>query len=189
MLLKEHGITALCDVRSDPHSRVNPQFNREKLKEALRQNQISYVFLGKELGARTNDRSCYVGGKVQYELLARTELFHKGIGRIREGMKRYQLALMCAEKDPIECHRTILVARQLDALGFPIKHILEDSTLESHEHALARLLHRLNLPDHDMFRSREAVIGDAYRIQGDRIAYEANAVEAHHAKPKRSVVR
>jgi uncharacterized protein (DUF488 family) len=189
MLLKEHGITALCDVRSNPHSRVNPQFNRERLKEALQQNQISYVFLGKELGARTNDRSCYIGGKVQYELLAKTELFQKGIGRIREGMKRYRLALMCAERDPIECHRTILVARQLDALGFPIKHILEDSTLESHEHALGRLLHRLNLPDHDMFRSREAVIGDAYRIQGERIAYEANEALAHHAKLNRSAAR
>ncbi len=188
-LLKQHEITALCDVRSNPYSRVNPQFNRETLKKALQQNGIAYVFLGKELGARSEDPSCYAHGKVQYDYLARTELFRTGIERVQEGIKRYRLALMCAEKDPIQCHRTILVARQLDALGLRIKHILEDGSVESHEHALDRLLRQLKLSDSDMFRSREAVIEDVYRIQGERLAYEQDYVPAHHTKPDKSAAK
>jgi uncharacterized protein (DUF488 family) len=74
-LLQLHHITAVCDVRSKPYSRRNPQFNREDLKETLDDNGIAYVFLGKELGARSQDAACHDGGKVQYERLAQTELF------------------------------------------------------------------------------------------------------------------
>ena len=185
ILLREHGITALCDVRSIPYSRVNPQFNREPLKQTLQQTGISFVFLGQELGARTDDPSCYIQGKVQFDHLAETELFRKGIERIREGTKRYRLALMCAEKDPIECHRTILVARQLQALGFAVAHILEDSSIETHAHALDRLLHKLNLQDQNMFRSREDMIKDAYTIQGERIAYDLTNTKANYYRMKR----
>src|SRR5258708_3603242 len=86
-LLQQHGITALCDVRSRPYSRVNPQFNREELDEALRAHSISYRFLGKELGARSADLTCYQDGKVQYERLAKTELFRYGLKRVLRGLK------------------------------------------------------------------------------------------------------
>lgn len=171
-LLKQHGITALADVRSRPYSRMNPQFNREELKDALKRNDIAYVFLGKELGARTEDPSCYVNGKVSYERLAQTELFRQGLERVEEGMRRYRVALMCAEKDPLACHRTILVARHLRARGVEVEHILENGTLENHEAAIGRLLKQLKLPEDDMFRSREELMDEAYRMQGERIAYE-----------------
>ena len=154
-LLHQHGITALCDVRSTPYSRINPQFNREDLKEALRRSNIRYVFLGKELGARSEDPACYEHGRVQYDRLAHTDLFQRGLERVQEGMKKYKLALMCAEKEPLECHRTILVARHLTALGFDVRHIHADGKLESHADALSRLARMLNLPEYDMFRSRE----------------------------------
>ena len=112
-LLCQHGITALCDVRSTPYSRVNPQFNREGLRESLRACGITYVFLGKELGARSADPTCYEYGKVKYDRLAVTDLFRQGLDRVREGTRTYRVALMCAEKEPLECHRTILVARHL----------------------------------------------------------------------------
>lgn len=171
-LLKQHGITALCDVRSKPYSRMNPQFNRETLKQTLIANNIEYVFLGKELGARSDDPSCYVCGKVRYDLLAQTGLFQNGLDRIRKGIQQYRLALMCAEKDPLECHRTILVARYLEVLGIAVAHIREDGSVENHSHAISRLLQQLKLSEHDMFRSRDEVIDDAYRLQGERIAYE-----------------
>src|ERR1700674_3398382 len=131
-LLLQHGITALCDVRSKPYSRVNPQFNREELKESLRERCIKYVFLGKELGARSEDPMCYENGKVQYDRLAHTDLFRRGLERVQNGMKDYRLALMCAEKEPLECHRTILIARHLADLGFDVQHIHADGRLESH---------------------------------------------------------
>jgi len=69
-LLKSQNITALGDVRSRPYSRMNSQFNLEPLKQSLRDADIKYVFLGKELGARSDDKSCYRNGQVQYDLLA-----------------------------------------------------------------------------------------------------------------------
>ena len=70
-LLEQHGITALGDVRSRPYSQFNPQFNREELEKALGEHGIAYRFLGKELGARSDDPSCYEGGKVQYARIDR----------------------------------------------------------------------------------------------------------------------
>ena len=182
-LLAQHGVTALCDVRSKPYSRMNPQFNREELKRALRECGMEYVFLGNELGARSEDRGCYENGKVQYDRLANTELFRRGIDRVREGMKQRRVALMCAEKEPLECHRTILVARQLAALGVRVEHIHADGSLESHDAALSRLAQMVRLPEHDLFHSREELLDDAYRRQEERIAY-AGAGNADRAAAK-----
>jgi uncharacterized protein (DUF488 family) len=173
-LLCQHGITALCDVRSKPYSRMNPQFNREELEEALLARGIAYRFLGKELGARSDDPHCYERGKVQYGRLAETDLFKHGLRRVLRGMKDgFRIALMCAEKEPLECHRTILVARHLAALGVAVAHIHADGRLENHDSALSRLARLLNLPEDDMFHSREELLDDAYRRQEERIAYEA----------------
>jgi uncharacterized protein (DUF488 family) len=170
-LLQSHSISALCDVRSQPYSRVNPQFNRETLKEALRNADIKYVFLGKELGARSEDKSCYRNGQVQYDLLAQTKLFEEGIKRVKDGARDYRIALMCAEKEPLDCHRTILVARKLCDEGLTVKHILYDGQIEEHAHAIGRLVGQLRLPGADMFREEEEVISDAYARQGSQIAY------------------
>lgn len=188
-LLKQHGITALGDIRSRPYSRMNPQFNRENLKKSLQENGIAYIFLGQELGAQSNDASCYRCGKLQYDRLAQTDLFRQGLERVRVGMQGYRLALMCAEKEPLECHRTILIARCLEALQIKVEHILEDGSLESQKNALRRLLALLRLPEHDLFRSREDMIEEAYRIQGERIAYEASQAPADGEQPMRSLSR
>jgi uncharacterized protein (DUF488 family) len=173
-LLRQYGITALCDVRSKPYSRMNPQFNREELKEALIAQGVEYRFLGKELGARSDDPNCYENGKVQYDRLAETELFKYGLKRVLRGMRDdFRIVLMCAEKEPLECHRTILVARHLVALGVTVEHILADGSLENHDAALSRLARMINLREPDLVHSREQLIADAYRKQGERIAYEA----------------
>lgn len=170
-LLKMHEITALCDVRSKPYSRVNPQFNREGLKQTLQEASIAYVFLGKELGARSDDPSCHDQGRVKFDLLSRNDLFRCGLQRVREGMSEYRLALMCAEKEPLECHRTILIARHLAVLGLTIEHIHADGRLEGHSDAVKRLIRELALPEQDMFRSPSDIVEDAYGIQEARIAY------------------
>lgn len=185
-LLKQHGINALCDVRSDPYSRVSPQFNRDALKVALWKNGVTYIFLGKELGARSEDPSCYVQGKVQYNCLAQSALFRKGIDSLLERMQGCRLAIMCAEKDPLNCHRTILVARHLDSIGIAIEHILPDGSLETHQQAVARLLRQLKVPEcDDLFRTREAIIDDAYRIQGEHIAYTAKTPDVEAVQVRR----
>lgn len=171
-MLSSNGITAIADVRSSPFSRFNPQFNREELKRSLTAKTIRYVFLGAELGARSDDPSCYVNGKVQYDRLAESPAFRFGVSRVLEGAKSHHIALMCAEKDPIDCHRTILVARDLSERGVEVIHILADGSTESHDQSMDRLLDSLGISTHDMFRTREQILEDAYRQQGSRIAYD-----------------
>jgi uncharacterized protein (DUF488 family) len=183
-LLTLHDITALGDVRSQPYSRANPQFNREELKKALKNAGIAYVFLGRELGARSDDPACYVQGRVQYDRIASTEAFQHGLERVLKGMMDYRLALMCAEKEPVECHRAILVARHLVDRGVAVQHVLADGGLERHDVTIERLRRQLSLPESDMFRSSEEVLADAYRIQESRIAYSAAGLDA--ALPTRS---
>jgi len=170
-LLKLNEITAVCDVRSSPYSRFNPQFNRETIQVELKKNGIAYVYLGKELGPRSDDPGCYENGKVQYDRLAKTDLFHEGIKRVKDGMKSFCIALMCAEKDPVMCHRTILVCRALEAEGLVICHILEDGSVESHESAMMRLREQLKLPESDLFTSSEQMVQRAYDVQGQKIAH------------------
>ncbi len=173
--LRRHGVTAVADVRSQPYSRMNPQFNRESFSSQLKEAGIAYVFLGSELGARSKDPSCYVDGKVQYDVLAGTTLFQAGLKRLLKGISNHHVALMCAEKDPLICHRTILVCRQLVAHGLKVEHILEDGRLESHKEALSRLLEELGLPERDLFRSRNEIIEEAYTRRGQKIAYTESA--------------
>lgn len=170
-LLRKHGVDAVADVRSSPFSRFNPQFNREVLERLLKENGVRYVFLGRELGARTEDQSCYENGRVHYGRLAQTRLFQSGLDRVQRGTRRYRIALMCAEKEPLECHRTLLVARALAERGMAVQHIHADGHLESHEHALERLLDLTGVPKEDMFRSKEELLAEAMARQEQHIAY------------------
>jgi uncharacterized protein (DUF488 family) len=170
-LLRLHEISAVADVRSQPYSRVNPQFNRESLQAELKVAGISYVFMGRELGARTDDRSCYINGKVQYDLVARTPCFQEGVDRVSHGSANHRIALMCAEKDPLTCHRTILVCKHLVERGHDVQHILESGRLESHGAAMVRLMSELKMGDRDLFNTREELEREAYARRGDQIAY------------------
>lgn len=188
-LLHKHEVTALVDVRSHPYSRYLPHFNQTPLKTAILNVGIQYVFLGRELGARPNDPMCYVDGKALYEKIAATELFSQGIQRLLKGAKAYTIALMCAEKDPITCHRAILVCQHLRYLKLDINHILSNGDLETHYYLEERLLKLHNLQPVELpaaiqltlfgdtsdqsiiNRPREDLLQEAYQKQGEQIAY------------------
>ncbi len=170
-LLMTNGITAIADVRSHPFSRMNPQFNQEPLKAQLKLAGIAYAPLGRELGARTSDRSCYENGKVQYYRLARTEPFRAGLNRLLEGIHTHRVALLCAEKDPITCHRMVLVCHELRRQPLDIFHIRANGSLESNSDAERRMVEAVSLPGNGLFTSAEETIEEAYRLQGDRIAW------------------
>ena len=183
-LLQQHRVTALADVRSTPYSRVNPQFNQKALKRCLTTHGIKYVFLGRELGGRSEDRTCYENGRIQYVRLARTELFRTGIERVVRGASDYRIALMCAEKEPLECHRTLLVARVLAERGVVVGHILADGRLESHEATMERLLDIVGLPHHNLFRSKDELIEEALLRQEERVAYVDERLTNNAAREK-----
>ena len=174
-LLKENGVSAVADVRSSPYSRFSPQYNTDSLRRLLLDNQIQYVFLGEELGARRSEPECYVDDVAKYELIATTEAFARGIQRLRTGLASRRIALLCAEKDPLTCHRTILVCRHLreDAA---ISHIIGPGECETQEQAETRLLSLIGLPERDLFRSRAELLDEAYTKQGEQIAYRRQAL-------------
>jgi len=179
-LLKQHDIQAIADVRSSPYSQRFPQFNREQLKNHLNQHNIQYVFLGEELGARRDEPCCYVGTRADYDLIAHTSLFKKGLNRIQQGLGRMRISLMCAEKDPMDCHRTILVSRHAQ-LFTPVTHILNDGSLESHTELETRLLERMKMGDNDFFLSNEEQLALAYKRRGEEIAYnKEREMESDH---------
>jgi uncharacterized protein (DUF488 family) len=169
-LLKKHNVQAVCDVRSVPFSRHNPQFNRRPFSQELKRLGIYYGFLGKELGARSDDPNCYVDGKVQYNYLAEEPRFVKALQRVTNGINTYRVALLCAERDPLTCHRTILVCRELRSPDLSIEHILADGSIETNEAAEKRLMSILNIWP-DMLNSERDCIERAYDKQANIIAY------------------
>lgn len=170
-LLERSGITALADVRSSPFSRHNPQFNKDALSAELKRRGIAYVFVGKELGARSDDPCCYEGGKVRYGRIAQTSNFKAGIERVLDGAQKYRVALMCAEKEPLDCHRSLLLSRALEQRGASIIHILPDGSTEVQEQTMARLLDLVGLPQEDMFRSHDELVETACEMREQKIAY------------------
>ena len=186
--LKRHNITALGDVRSHPYSRYLPHFCRDYLKFLLKKNNIQYVFLGEQLGARPSDHGCYVEGKAVYEKIANTVTFQQGLERVAIGAEKHRIALMCAEKDPIACHRAILICQYLRDFDLDIHHILSNGDLESHFQLEDRLLESLDLlPKPQVQLSifdevnneinalintpREELVTKAYKQQGNKVAY------------------
>jgi uncharacterized protein (DUF488 family) len=173
-LLRLHAITAVADVRSRPYSRFNPQFNREGLAIELKKSGVDYVFLGQELGARSEDPTCYRDGRAQYSLIAKTAVFERGIQRLLAGMERFQVVIMCAEKEPLACHRSILISRSLEERSIRVRHILEDGSVEDHDSSLQRLLQMHGMQDTHLFHSRDELIAIAYEKQAEEIEYSAS---------------
>lgn len=174
-LLIDHGVETAVDVRSAPYSRFSPQFNREQLKIDLKAHDMGYVFLGRELGARSKDPSHYdESGRVLYSRLAKTGPFRRGLDRVVHDAAEHRVALMCSEGEPLACHRTLLVSRALvDDCGIAVEHILPDGGLESYDEAMDRLLLIAKRSENDFFLSRRERIAQAMEYQQRRVAYNA----------------
>jgi len=183
-LLVRQGVDEIIDVRSAPYSRYAPQFNYEGLYRMLEGISIGYTYLGSELGGRPADRSCYDSyGRVQYERVAETESFEDALRRVARVADENRVALLCTEKEPLECHRTLLVARALTNAHVDVAHIQADGSLESHDDAMSRLLELHKLPPHgDMFRTRSDVVAEALDRQARKFAYVATEPAPASAK-------
>lgn len=172
-LLELHDVGAVADVRSAPYSRFNPHFDRETFSDALKGRGMAYVYLGRELGGRSEDPRCYEGGRVRYDRIALTDRFRDGIERVVRGAGKHRIALMCAEKEPLDCHRTLLVAPALERKGIVVAHVRADGILEPNAKAMDRLLDKFDLrPDGDLFqRPREELVLEAIALQAKRAAH------------------
>ena len=126
-----------------------------------------------ELGGRPADQSCYdADGRVLYDRIADTDLFDGSIGSLVRSADEHRITMMCAEKEPLDCHRTLLIAPALAERGVDVEHILADGSLESHDAAMDRLMGSFKLPPHgDMFRSRNEVVTEALYRQARKVAH------------------
>jgi len=168
-LLKQHRIEVVADVRSQPYSRLS-WFCRPELEKKLKEHGIRYVFLGLELGARRSERECYIGPRADYELISAAAAFQSGVERLKIGVERYRVALMCSEKEPLDCHRTVLVCRYAKEFS-EISHIHADGHLETHSEAEIRMMSRYIPMEGDLFRSRIELLNSAYKRRGEEINY------------------
>ena len=166
-LLLSAGVTALADVRSSPYSRRLPQFNRSALEAALRAAGIAYVFLGAELGGRPASRDLYdPEGWADYERMRKTDEFNDGLDRVRRGLERYVVALMCGEEDPLDCHRGLMIAPALKERGLPPLHLRRGGRIET----TAQFEERLQLETGLGGLFAES-LEEAYRVMNRRKAY------------------
>jgi uncharacterized protein (DUF488 family) len=123
-LLNPRSVVNLVDVRTNPYSRYNPQFNKEILEFELPKNQIRYIFMGKQLGGRPDDPKLYKHlaprsrdvdylHEVNYPKLMQRPWFQQAIREILDLAELDSTAIMCSEEDPAECHRHHLITKYI----------------------------------------------------------------------------
>ena len=176
--LRKFAVLMLADVRSLPRSTRYPQFSRENLEEAMREAGIRYLFLGDELGGRPADPKLYSSnGKVNYRARRACRDFQYGVDRVVELAGQAPLALLCAEEDPVTCHRFLLITPELTMRGVTPAHIRKHGVLESQAEAEDRLLgeHQADIAGASLFSAdRAAALEDALVMQAEKCAYRAD---------------
>ncbi|HZY80421.1 MAG TPA: DUF488 domain-containing protein [Cyclobacteriaceae bacterium] len=168
-LLLSQGVNCVVDVRSIAASRFNPQYNKKKLDEALKEKGIAYLHMPEEFGARQTSPDILTGGKVDFEKVRRSDAFNKGVERIREGVKKgYSIALMCAEAEPLDCHRFSMISVALKD-EFEVLHILKDKTIITNADLEEKLLRKFQKKlSPSLFEDRLIA---AYNLQNLSIAF------------------
>lgn len=127
--LKTRNINCVIDVRSSPYSKFVPEYNRENLKKFFKENKIYYLNFDKEFGARRIEEEVYSNeGIVDFNKTINLDIFKKGLDRIQKGLEKYNIVLMCSEKQPKECHRFSMLSKGLKKIGVETIHILEDNS-------------------------------------------------------------
>ena len=184
-LLKQHNIDYVLDVRSSPFSKFASWFNKDAIEDYLKKNNIVYCPMGKFFGARPTDRTLYCAeGYLDFERTRASELFKKGLDNVMLGLASgHNIALMCTEKDPFDCHRTIMVSRGFELNGVSVQHIHADGNLETQDEINIRLLDNLekkeNVDIHQISlfeqpKSDKEWLEDAYRLRNKEIGYNIN---------------
>lgn len=160
-LLKKHGVTSLIDVRSSPYSRIAPQFNKDILRIALKDENIGYVHFEKEFAARqTSPFLLDKDGRVDFDRVRETDEFKQGVQRLKKALKLgLRVALMCSEADPFDCHRFSMISYQLVKEDLQVHHILRDGKIVDNNELEERLLKKY-FPKHDLNKPQVALNED-----------------------------
>jgi len=170
-LLKAHNISAIADVRSSPYSRHFPHFSKSEIKSLLASIGVSYVFLGKELGGRPEKPALFDGTVADYEKMASEPAFQAGLHRLIGGAQKFRVAMMCAEHDPLDCHRCLMVSRSLRDREIETRHILQTGNIATQTDIEEALLGMSGAQAGDLFMGRDEQLSLAYKQRAKRVAY------------------
>jgi uncharacterized protein (DUF488 family) len=140
-LLAHHGVETVADVRSRPYSRFAPQYRKGTLANILARAGIGYLFLGEELGGKP-PRGEVAAATLDYATRIREPAFQVGVAQLLAAAEEARVALLCRERDPLECHRLHLICRYLAPRDLDIRHILPDGRIELQAETERRLLAR-----------------------------------------------
>jgi uncharacterized protein (DUF488 family) len=174
-MLHDAGVNVVADVRSTPVSRFCPWFSAKNLAPLLARENMIYLPYGEALGGRPRDAALYRDGVADYDAMARTTQFRDGLERLLGDAERHRVCLMWAEREPLDCHRCLLVTRALTERGAAVGHILHDGTIEPHTTTEERLL-RLDGDESDLFATgQDRRIAAAYRRRTRAVAYRVKA--------------
>lgn len=179
-LLKTYSVNCIVDVRTLAASRFNPQYNKSKLSESLRDHKITYLHMPGEFGARHTDPTLLTNGRVDFLKVQNSESFRKGVERLKHGVsKGFTISLMCAEADPLVCHRFSMISAAIK-YDFEIIHILKDKSsitqLELEQELLRK--YKKKLLTSDLFQDAhtyEERVRAAYKLQNDEIGFASPA--------------
>jgi uncharacterized protein (DUF488 family) len=130
-LLHRHAIDLVVDVRSQPYSRWADQFNREPLREALREAGVVYRYMGDTLGGRPKDPTFYDPGgeRPNYKKMQTVPAYRQALDGLVALARDQRIAVMCSEGDHRQCHRHLLITQSLLQRGVRVRHIQPDGSL------------------------------------------------------------
>lgn len=136
-MLRTWRVARLVDVRRVPFSRLNPQFNRDRLAADIASQQIAYQHLedlgglrdpaGADKSRNTGWRNAFLRSYADY---AQTASFQDALRVLSKAAMQETCAIMCAEADWRQCHRQI-IADYLLLRDFEVLHILADGAVEA----------------------------------------------------------
>jgi uncharacterized protein (DUF488 family) len=170
-MLQSAGVDAVADVRSPPFSRRFPWFSGKSLAPRLQQEGMLYEPFGDTLGGRPPAADLYRDGVADYEAMAKRDGFRIGLDRLIFLAARRRVCLMCAEREPLDCHRCLLVARALAERGLAVGHILHDGSVEPHAVTQERLLTMSGVDDDLFVTGQNERLAAAYRRRAGAVAY------------------
>lgn len=180
-MLEYYNINCVVDIRGTPYSKYNIQFDKEAIRYTLTNAGFVYIYMGKELAAKRIRKNSYNNeGYSNFEEVVKEEEFKRGVERLKNGCEKgYKIILLGAMQDPIRCHRSILVGRELVKNDFDVKHILDDYSIVTQDDIEEMLLNkyfsnRNQITIEDLTGNslnNEEMINEGYKLANREIGY------------------
>lgn len=176
--IKKVKIDTIVDVRSAPYSSYQPSYNKKELNIFLESNEIEYQYYGDRIGGRyTEPDLLFEDGAVNYEKVRKLPEFQKAIDELIDLIKQpSKVCLMCSEKKPQECHRFVLISRELQERGIQVKHIVPCIDFISNKKLEENLLNEMFDPaQSNLFNQPSQNLEELYLKLNRSIAYRADS--------------